>query len=63
VESIGCQINSEPVKKGVFTARMGTTPQIEGSLRVSLAEMTTSGKFVADYIASLAWKATGYRFR
>jgi len=44
-------------------ARMGTAPKIEGSLHISLAEMITSGKFVTDYIASLAWKATRYRFR
>jgi len=40
-----------------------SAPKIEGSLRVSLAGMTISGKDVADHIASLAWKATSYRFR
>jgi len=44
-------------------AEYAPTPQIKVSLRVSLAGMTISGKDVADHIASLAWKATGYRFR
>ena len=44
-------------------AEYAPTPQIEVSLRVSLAGMTISGKDVTDHIASPAWKATGYRFR
>jgi len=40
-----------------------SAPKIEADLHVSLAGMTISGKDVADHIASLAWKATGYRFR
>jgi len=32
-------------------------------LRVPLAGMTASGKEVAGHVESLAWKATGYRFR
>jgi hypothetical protein len=43
-------------------AEDASAPKIESTLRVSLAGMTISGRDVADYIASLAWKATGYRF-
>jgi len=43
-------------------AEYASYPKIEVSLRVSLAGMTLSGKDVADHIASLAWKATGFRF-
>ena len=43
-------------------AECASAPKIESRLRVSLAEMTISGKDAADHIASLAWKATGYRF-
>ena len=49
----------ERIKEGVFTARKGTAPKIEGSLRVSLAGMTTSGKGVADHIASLPGRPLG----
>ena len=44
-------------------AECASAPKIEVSLRVSLDGMTISSKGIADHIASLAWKATGYRFR
>jgi len=44
-------------------AECASALKIEDSLRVSLADLTISGKDIADHLASLAWKATGYRFR
>jgi hypothetical protein len=39
-----------------------TASEIDVSSHVSLAEMTLTDRGIADHIASLAWKATGYRF-
>jgi len=50
-------------QRGGIYGQKGDHPQIEGSLRISLAGMTTSGNNLAIHIASLAWKATGYRSR
>jgi hypothetical protein len=43
-------------------AEYASAPKIQGALCVSLAGMTVSGKDAANHIASLVWKATGYRF-
>ena len=37
--------------------------QIDDYWRVSVDEMTLPDKDVANHLASLAWNATGYRFR
>jgi hypothetical protein len=39
-----------------------TASEIDVSSRVSLTGMTLTDKGIANHIASLAWKATGYRF-
>ena len=44
-------------------AKHASTPKINDSWRVSLDEITLADKGIADHIASLVWKATGYRFR
>jgi len=44
-------------------AECASALKIEDSLHVSLADLTISGKDIADHLASLAWKATGYQFR
>ena len=44
-------------------AEYASTPEFKADLRVFWAGMAVSGKDVAGHIASLAWKATGYRFR
>ena len=44
-------------------AKHASASEIDDSWRVSLEEMTLTGKDIADHIASLAHKATGYRFR
>ena len=36
--------------------------EIDASSRISLDGMDLSDKAIADHLASLAWKATGYRF-
>jgi nitrate/TMAO reductase-like tetraheme cytochrome c subunit len=43
-------------------ATYATASEIDVSSRVSLDGMTLTDKGIADHIASLAWKATGYRF-
>jgi hypothetical protein len=43
-------------------AEYASAPKIESALCVSLSGMTISGKDAANHIASLVWKATGYRF-
>ncbi len=44
-------------------AESASTAEINGSWRVSVDGMTLPDKGVADHLASLAWEATGYRFR
>jgi hypothetical protein len=43
--------------------KSASTANIDGSWRVSLDEVTLTDRDIANHIASLAWKATGYRFR
>ena len=44
-------------------AKHASASEIDTSWRVSLDEITLTDKGIGDHIASLAWKATGYRFR
>ena len=44
-------------------AKCASTAEINDSWRVSVDEMTQADKDIAKHLASLAWKATGYRFR
>jgi len=44
-------------------AESASTAEINGSWRISVDGMTLPDKGVADHLASLAWEATGYRFR
>jgi len=44
-------------------AKSGSTAEINDSWHVSVDGMTLPDKGVADHLASLAWEATGYRFR
>ena len=43
-------------------ARFASDPVIDANLCVSLQGLPTTGKEIANHIASLAWKATEYRF-
>jgi len=52
-----------PSQFAEFLAKQASTSIIDNSWRVSLDEITLADKGIADHIASLAWKATGYRFR
>jgi hypothetical protein len=44
-------------------AEHASASKIDSSWHISLDEMTLTDKGIADHIASLAWKAMGYRFR
>ena len=44
-------------------AEYTSAAQIDDYWRVSVDEMTLPDKDVANHLASLAWNATGYRFR
>ena len=44
-------------------AKYVSAAEIDGSWRVSVDDMTLPDKDIANHLASLAWKATGYRFR
>ena len=43
-------------------AKHASASEIDDSWCISLDEITLTDKGIADHIASLAWKATGYRF-
>ncbi len=44
-------------------AKCASAAEINDSWHVSMDGMTPSDKGIADHLASLAWEATGYRFR
>ena len=44
-------------------AEHASASKIDDSWRVSLDEVTLTDKGIVDHLASLAWKAVGYRFR
>jgi hypothetical protein len=44
-------------------AKHASASKIDSSWRVSLDEVALTDKGIANHIASLAWKATGYRYR
>jgi len=55
-----------PASPSQFTealAKKASSSSIDEFWRVSLDEVTLTDKGIANHIASLAWKATGYRFR
>ena len=54
-----------PASPGQFVdtlAKHASASEIDDYWRVSLDEITLTDKGCADHIASLAWRATGYRF-
>ena len=55
-----------PASPSQFTEILGkhaSASEIDDSWHVSLDGITLKDKGIADHIASLAWKAVGYRFR
>ena len=55
-----------PVSSSDFVAalaKLTSAADIDDYWRVSVNETTLTDKEVADHLASLAWKVTGYRFR
>jgi hypothetical protein len=55
-----------PASPRQFVEALGkhaSTSTIDDTWRVSLDEATLEDKGITNHIASLAWKATGYRFR
>ncbi len=55
-----------PVSASQFVAGLAayaSASEIDDSWRVSIHEMTQTDKDIAKHLASLAWEATGYRFR
>src|SRR5258705_356767 len=59
-------VTQHPVSPSQFVAALaayGSASEINDSWRISVNEMTTTDKDIANHLASLAWEATGYRFR
>ena len=52
----------EPTQFAEDLSKYASASEIDISSRVSLDGMNIADKAVADHLASLAWKATGYRF-
>jgi len=52
-----------PSKFIVALEECALAPKFKAKLCISLTGMIISGKDVTEYIVSLAWKATRYRFR
>ena len=59
-------ITQHPISPSQFAAALTTyasASEINDSWRISVNEMTLTDKGIANHLASLAWEATGYRFR
>ena len=63
VKRFAAQSATPPIQFVEDLAKLASAPKIDGTWRVSLDEMVLSDKGIANHIASLAWKAVGYRFR
>jgi len=60
---LATQPHASPSQFMEALAESASTAKINGSWRVSVDGMTLPDKGVADHLTSLAWEATGYRFR
>src|SRR5258706_2374750 len=60
---LATQPHASPSQFMEALAESGSAAEINDSWRGSVDGMTLPDKGVADHLASLAWEATGYRFR
>ena len=63
VKRFAIQPHASPTQFMEALTKYASTAEIVGSWLVSVNEMALTDKGIANHLASLAWEATGYRFR
>jgi hypothetical protein len=63
VKRLAAETPASPSQFVEVLGKHASTSNIDDTWRVSLDEATLEDKGITNNIASLAWKATGYRFR